>query len=63
MTLCNGGKKREEKKEEKESWRRFDSPSFFFFFLLSLDLPLPPRATENEVAGYSRTNFNRAKSS
>lgn len=31
-------------------------------FLLSLDLPLP-RAAESEVAGYIRTNFNRAKSS
>lgn len=55
------------RKKKKRKKRRVGGDStlllFFFFFLLSLDLPLPPRATENEVAGYSRTNFNRAKSS
>lgn len=54
------------RKKKKRKKRRVGGDStllLFFFFLLSLDLPLPPRATENEVAGYSRTNFNRAKSS
>ena len=54
------------RKKKKRKKRRVGGDStllLFFFFFLSLDLPLPPRATENEVAGYSRTNFNRAKSS